>query len=150
MTEPVFNEETKVKVPAKSDTLWTLAIPYVAGPVKVLIRADSAAKWKCGSHECGPGGTLEGSVNMLLVTAPRGALIGKLGGSDSDCPAFAREADPPPTPATTPRVFSVGTYCIIDVKASESGPLFLTMNDGVADFKNHAGEIEVLTSTAIL
>lgn len=148
MTEPVFRDEKAVQVQANGDTLWTLALAYVSGPAKVRITANAASKWKMGSEECGPGGVRDGLFDGMLPTAPRGALIGKLGGSDSDCPAFLRTSDTTAIPAMT-GVFAVGTYCVLDVKATESGALFLTANNKVAAFKDHSGAIEVKVAVAV-
>ena|SRR5437867_10360351 len=148
MTNPSFGNEVKVTVNAGGATLWTLALPYVAGPIKLRITADRASKWKRGDTECGPGGSFEGTPDMLLPTSPRGALIAKIGGSDSDCPQFTTEGAAP-VAATSLKLVGVGSCCVIDVKASDSGPLFLTMNDSVAGFKTHYGAIEASITFAV-
>jgi len=45
------------------------------------------------------------------------------------------------------RAFAVGTYSVIDVKAEDSGPLFLAMNDTLAGLSQHAGKMTVKVST---
>jgi hypothetical protein len=149
MTEPIFRDEKIITVEAKGETLWTLALPYVSGPAKVRITAEATSRWNPGTKECGPGGLLEGLFDGMLPTAPRGALIGKLGGGDSDCPAFLRASDTTGAIGAMTGVFAVGSYCVLDVKAAEGGALFLTMNDKVSAFADHAGAIEVKVSVSV-
>lgn len=148
MTEPIFRDEKTVQVKAGGDTLWTLALPYVPGPAKVRITADAASRWNPGIKECGPGGLREGLFDSMLPTAPRGALIGKLGGGDSDCPAFPRPGDSTTITAMT-GVFAVGSYCVLEVEAGKGGALFLTMNDSVSSFANHSGTLDVKVAVAV-
>jgi hypothetical protein len=149
ITQPCFIDARTIIVPARGETLWTLAVEYVAGPCKVRLKSAATGRWQCGTETCGPGGTLTGTYDALLASAPIGALIGKIGGSDSDCPPF-----PPPTPtgaaapAGAPRVFAVGAFCVIDVKDTESGPLFLAMNNKVSAFKDHHGLLQVIIDIA--
>jgi hypothetical protein len=149
MTEPIFRDDKTVQVHANGDTLWTLAIPYVFGPAKVRITADAASRWNPGTKECGPGGLREGLFDSMLPGAPRGALIGKLGGGDSDCPAFLRAGDTSTAMTAMSGVFAVGSYCVLEVEAGKGGALFLTMNDNVSSFTNHSGIIDVKVAVAV-
>jgi hypothetical protein len=130
-------------------TLWTLALSYVSGPVKVRIACDASNQWTCGTETCSAGGTFAGNPDALLPSAPVGALIGKLGGSNVDCPPFVKENAAVMQPAQGPRLMGIGTHGIFDVKASESGPLYLTMNDRVSAFATHDGGLEVTIEIAI-
>ena len=149
MTEPLFRDEKTVQVKADCDSLWTLALPYISGPAKVRITADAASRWNPGTKECGPGGLREGLFDSMLPGAPRGALIGKLGGGDSDCPAFLRTTETTGAVPAMTGVFAVGSYCVLEVKAGEGGALFLTMNDSVSSFANHSGTLDVKVAVAV-
>lgn len=150
MTEPIFGDAIDVVVPAKAPTLWTLALPYVSGPVKIRVQANPAHSWKCGNESCGPGGLFSGSADALVPSAPNGALIAKLGGGDADCPPFlVQGATAVAAPAAAPKMFAIGSYCVFDIKAADSGPLFLTMNDKVSAFANHSGQLTVKVAIAI-
>ncbi len=46
------------------------------------------------------------------------------------------------------KVFTVGTYCVVTLASSDSGALFLTMNDAPENFKDHSGELHVLIEEA--
>ena len=149
MTEPIFRDEKTITVEAKGHSLWTVALPYISGPAKVRFTADVASRWKVGTEECGPGGLRKGLFDSMLPTAPLGALIGKLGGGDSDCPAFLRPEDASTAIAAMTGVFAVGSYCVLDVKASDHGAVFLTVNDKVSGFAEHGGAIEVKVAVAV-
>lgn len=77
-------------------------------------------------------------TSLLLSTAPRGALIGKIGGSTADVPAATDAADP----ESHQRLFAVGAFCVVEVGA-KGGPLFLTMNDDLGNFNRHHGILHV-------
>jgi hypothetical protein len=154
MPEPTFTyilegADPKVfEVPSSAASLWTQIGPYIAGPVKLKIEVvDPAAVWQYSTdHWCRAGGTTRNDAAALLPGAPIGALVGKLGGSTADCPPPPGPAGPSPMPAGN-RTFAVGTFAVIEVKAEESGPLFLGMNDTLAGFAQHAGALKVKIAT---
>ncbi len=149
MPQPTFTTvKNDFEISATSSALWTVALEYVAGATKLKIEViDLTSVWQYSTdHWCRAGGTMRNEVAALLPSAPIGALIGKLGGGTADCPAPPGASGPSPMPAGN-KVFSVGTYAIIDVKAEDSGPLFLAMNDVLAGFPQHAGSVKVKIST---
>ncbi len=122
---------TGLEVPAKPLGIWTRVIEYVSSPRK--LRFEASGDWQySAAHTCGPDGNRnEGGIGELLVgSAPVGALVGKIGGSSADKGAVAGSA-----------VFIVGSFCVIDV--SNSGSLFLAMNDRIDRLDEHAGQIKV-------
>jgi hypothetical protein len=138
------------KIQARGSDLWTLVQDYVAGPVKLRIEViDANALWQPATDQsCKAGGTGRNDVGALVPSAAIGALIGKVGGSTADCPpAVTQGTIPQPSPGS-PKVFAVGMYAVIDIKADESGPFFLTMNDILSGFINHTGEMTVKIAVA--
>lgn len=143
-----------VRVPARPDGLWTLALEFVPGAR--LLRTQISAvdenrtaveiTWSVKRGEnCGADGIIRtpAKTGVLCTAAPYGALIGKLGGSTADLP------DPTPAVAATPygtkRVFTAGSQAIVTLSAAADGaPLFLTMNDSPEEFQNHGGALHVL------
>jgi hypothetical protein len=153
-TVPIFHEETAVEVPANG-ALWTLALQYVAGPARIRIQVDPAddgkeQQWTCGTTDCGPGGMYTLSPTAIVPTAPIGALVAKVGGGQAECPGapVAAGLAPQVLPASS-TVYAVGRYCVINVKAGDGGPLFLTMNDDVKAFVDHRGKLKVKVAIAV-
>jgi hypothetical protein len=142
MKTPVWNslKPTTADVPAKGPGLWTQICEYVEGPVRLKVKATGKWKYRDG-RECGPDGdiSLGFSQDMLLPSAPRGALIAKIGGSTADKPDPAKQM-----------VFAVGSECVVSLETTNKGGLFLTMNDEVSQFAGHDGSlaIEIWESTA--
>lgn len=135
MTQPPWQalELIKNKVPAKPDGLWTIVYWYLEGPMKLKLQATG--QWEYSpAKKCSPdGGRSAGLLqDSLVLSAPVGALIGKIGGSTADKP------DP-----TKQLVFTVGSTCVILLDDKTKGALFLTMNDQVSRFDDHSGEISV-------
>jgi hypothetical protein len=141
--------EEKFQVPGKPPAgIWTKVLEYVNGPRKLCF--EVAGNWSYSPrHECGPDGNRnEGGIADLLVpSAPVGAVIGKIGGSSAD-------RVPPPGAV----IFVVGSFCVIEIPPSGvggpagvpgvaipgggavvSGALFLTMNDRIDRFDQHSG-----------
>jgi hypothetical protein len=131
-------------VEARGLTLWTIALRWLPGPAKVQFEVDAMTTWVPRDGErCGATGLYELDANALLPAAPIGALIGRIGGGNADGPVTATS----PAPAGT-RQFAVGTFAVIDVKDTESGALFLTMNDTLAGFRQHSGHLRVRIDVA--
>ena len=151
MTEPVFRDTKEVKVEAKSVSLWTLALNYVTGPVRIQMQVpvEDMTQWTYGSGKCGPGGTYDLSASAILPFAPIGALIAKVGGGDAECPGLPATSGAAPQTLPTSKLYAVGRYSVIEVKAGEGGPLFLTMNDDVKNFVNHGGVLTVKVAIAV-
>jgi hypothetical protein len=136
------------QIPAFAAAFWTLATDYIPGPTKLKIEVvDPASVWQYApGQQCRASGTTRNDPGALLPAAPIGALIGKLGGGTADCPPPPTSSGPSAMPAGM-KLFGVGTIAVIDVKADDSGPLFLTMNDTLAGFLTHAGLLLVKIAT---
>jgi hypothetical protein len=150
MTKPNWTFVDLVSVDAKPDGLWTLALDFASGSRLLRFRVvdkDEQDKgvsttWSLSAGaSCGPNGEPRSTTqsSLLCSAAPPGALIAKLGGSSADIPDPAQTT----APYGSKRVFAVGAYCIAALASTESGPLFLTMNDCAEGFKNHAGQLHV-------
>lgn len=150
MPQPAWsNPPTVVSVPAKADALWTMAVEHIEPSKKLRITvatqpgaqgAQEAQKWKLSNTQevtadGMPVRTPVSPPGLLLSVAPAGALIAKIGGSSADLP--------PAADATAPRLFAVGSFCVVALTGSESGPLFLTMNDAPSRFDLHSGSLTV-------
>ena len=130
--------------------MWTLAEDYIAGPVKLKIEAvDQDALWQYAPDQyCKAGGTTRNDLAAILPAAPIGALIAKVGGSSADFPPPAGAGGQPGTLLAGIKLFAVGAYAVVEIKDTESGPLFLAMNDTLAGFPHHAGTMKVKISLA--
>jgi hypothetical protein len=151
MTTPSWREIKWARVPARPDGLWNMIVEHIAGPrllrisVKDLDKDKNpvAVKWKlAAAEECGANGIIKTAAHTgaLNTSAPRGALIAKVGGSTADL------ADA--TAVAARRTFTVGAYCVVSLEKTDTGPLFLTMNDDPDSFSNHDGELLVLIEEA--
>lgn len=149
MTEPTFVKRAEVNVEARGRTLWTLGLSYVVGPVRIQIKADPSAQWSLGSKTCGPSGSYDTEAQALLPSAPIGALIGKIGGGDADCPAPPTDQGGAGQQPAGVKVFAIGSYAVIDVKSGEAGALFLAMNDKLSAFTTHSGHLTVTVFVAV-
>ncbi|MGA3130700.1 MAG: hypothetical protein ABSD59_07860 [Terracidiphilus sp.] len=144
----VQNQDKEIEISA-GPPLWTVAEEYIFGPVKLKVEVvDPEAVWQFAAETyCKAGGTMRNDPAALLPGAPIGALIGKLGGGTADCPVAMSAGGQPAAPAGV-RLFAVGTYAVIEVKKEDSGALFLTMNDTLAGFANHRGNLKIKVSLA--
>jgi hypothetical protein len=156
MLGPHWRELTpSVAVTAIPSGLWTMVHEYVEGPVK--LRFEATGIWDVAPGvSCGPDGLRgEWPAESLLATAPRGALVGMIGGSSAERPAGSL---PVPSPAPTGgtaggvvgagTVFVVGSFCVLAVPETLRGALYLTMNDVVEDFDQHGGWVDVVLGVA--
>lgn len=86
--------------------------------------------------------------HLLLPTALRGALIGKVGGSTAELP----DSSPAASSSTSSgrKVFVCGSHAIFELSGTDYGPLFLTMNDSPELFCEHSGELWVRIDESIL
>jgi hypothetical protein len=162
MARPSWKDLVRVRVSAQPEGLWNMVVPYVYGPrllqLTVVAKDDKgkdvSKKWKLSGteEECSPDGSLENGTpqqqSLLVSTAPRGAMVGKIGGSTADLP------DTSPAGAAGPyagrKVFVSGTYTVVGLASTDCGPLFLTMNDSPKGFCNHSGDLWVLIEEAPL
>lgn len=126
-----------VKVKARPDGVWTLALEWVNGPAVLKFEAGGE-EWFYAEPDSSKA-TADGHLasllapkNCLLPTAPVGALIGKIGGSSAG--------------AADGTVFVVGKFCLIEIDKSK-GPVYLTINDELTGFGNNRGEISVKISS---
>ncbi len=142
------NQDREIDISA-GPPLWTLVEDYIFGPIKLKIElVDPEAVWQFAAETyCKANGTMRNDPAALLPGAPIGALIGKLGGGTADFPV-APQAGGQPIPLPGVRLFAVGTYAVIEVKRDDSGPLFLTMNDILAGFSTHRGNLKIKVSLA--
>jgi hypothetical protein len=157
MTKPSWQAVSgMVKVESKPPGFWTTAIPFVSGPrllrLTVQPTDDKGSNvpviWRSAAGECGADG-LKGAANtgMLLTNTSAGALIGKIGGSTADLPDAQGQAGAS-TAYSGRKVFPVGSYAVIALADTDSGPLFLTMNDAPDGFATHSGALWVLIEEA--
>jgi hypothetical protein len=134
MAHPTWRELLKdFTVKAKPDGLWTIALEYIVGPLKLKVIADGSWKYSTvGSSTCSPDGDAFSAVNIANCLYPNGtvgSLIGKIGGST------AGRADG--------KLFVVGRFCIVEVDEKTRGTLFFTINDEPNGFADNDGEIKV-------
>jgi hypothetical protein len=113
--------------------LWTKALEFVTGPIKFKITASG--NWKFDGDEggtCDANGSLTSHLDpkaCINEHAPVGALIGKIGHSTASIDGV--------------KSFVVGSFCIVQLSANESGPLFLTINDAPSGFFDNEGKLQV-------
>lgn len=131
----VLKENVKVK--ARPDGVWSLALEWVSGPAVLKFEAGDeewfyaepdASKTRADGHLS----SLLAAKSCLLPSAPVGALIGKIGGSSAGVSDGA--------------LFVVGKFCLIEIEKSK-GPVYLTINDELTGFGNNRGEISVKISS---
>jgi hypothetical protein len=139
MLEPVWRplSGVPITVDAAPPGLWTKVWDYVEGPHK--LRLVASGTWDVARGlSCGPDGDrTQGWVSGLMhSSAPRGALIGMIGGSTAEKPPAALAAG-------GPLVFVVGCYCVLPLSDQVRGGLYLTMNDSPDQFESHAGQLMV-------
>jgi len=149
MTEPNWQNLTRVAIRANPDGLWTKVADFVAGPRK--LRFTATGSWNLAQgRPCGPDGSrAAGSPERaFLPAAPLGALIAKLGGSSADAPPPSAPGAAAP-PSCSYLMFAVGSFCTLEIQAASKGPLFATMNDQLAGFDLHSGEITLVVDEAL-
>ena len=94
-------------------------------------------------------GKLQQQPQQLLVsTAPRGAMVGKIGGSTVDQPDASSAGAAGPYAGR--KVLVSGNYAAVGLASTDCGPLFLTMNDSPSGFCDHSEELWVLIEEAPL
>ena len=130
-------------VKASPKGLWNKILDYIEGPIVLKIVANG--EWTLDKSQnpavkCGPDGNRsQWPTDAMMVTAPIGALIGKIGGGTAEKPVTTT----PPQPTGNTLTFVVGTYCILALDNTVRGALFLAMNDSINSIANHDGEIQV-------
>jgi hypothetical protein len=131
----VLNDNVKVK--ARPDGVWTLALEWVNGPAVLKFEAGDE-EWFYAEPDAsntradGHLSSLLAAKSCLLPSAPVGALIGKIGGSSAG--------------VSDGTVFVVGKFCLVEIDKSK-GPVYLTINDELTGFGNNRGEISVKISS---
>ncbi len=145
MTDPRWDILKTISVPAKPDGVWTVALEYVEGARKLRLRVlpdphSHTMEWQYSAGKtCGPDGDLSAPfpTDALSSQSLLGALVAKVGGGSGEKPA-----------ADAKTIYSVGRYAVINVDATARGALFVAMNDNVAKFANHTGELLLEISEA--
>lgn len=126
----------RVEICAKPDGIWTLAFEYVRSPALIHIEANDDEWQYAPGKKCSANGDLSPTTfhpqDAILSSAPVGALIAKVGGSTAG--------------TSDGRMFVVGKMCFLQLDLNASGPLFLTINDGLGGMQNNSGSIKVKIS----
>jgi len=139
---PLAPDSFEFKVPAKpANAIWTRILDYVAPPVTLRISASGTWKPVDFLAECGADGFRHWVYDrslLLMKKAPLGALIGKIGGSDSS----EEESE----------IFLVGSSAVITYtdlqKTPPFGPLYLTINDTRFGLEDNTGVLTVKCEVA--
>jgi hypothetical protein len=123
------------KVPQGADMPWTTALEYA--PIGRLLKIEMVVDPNSSTPTGGvwtPRGSAKpctadgefcnglGDAGLILSTAPRGALIGKIGGSTADHCVDTSQAP-------TRLLFSIGRFSVLTVPQTPTGALFLGIND---------------------
>jgi PA-IL-like protein len=127
-----FDAGTAFDVPAKPEQgLWTLARGRLIPPTVLRVTADGKWTFLADLKPCGPGGLQRwpfGQDQLLCKKARPGALIAKVGGSDSS----ADDGD----------VYVIGTFAVLTLDKS-AGPLYFTINDVPGFYDDNSGYVRV-------
>jgi len=119
-----------LKVEAHSPSLWTVALPYLSGPATLKMIA-SGSWYYAKEHKCGPEGdqvSFISAQNCLAKGGLVGALVGKVGGGNSDLAGT---------------IFVVGSFCTVQIDEKQGGALFFSINDEIAGMGDNSGEVSV-------
>lgn len=153
MTGVAWDKVKHFQLVMKPGPLWRLALDYVPGPrlLRIQVTDDRGVPadpdWGRKGHECKAYGLPTASLPktaLLCSSAPKGALIGKLGGSSADQPDITPNAPP----NGSKKVFAVGSHCVIAVTKDDSGPLYLTQNEVLDAFAEDMGVLWILIEEA--
>jgi hypothetical protein len=115
-------------------------------PAKRLIKIAASGMWLNlypNRGAIGPDGYLDLTVppeQLILASAPPGALLGKIGGSTADRITGDKKAD-------GVILFPIGTYCVVP-PLEKAAPLFVAVNGAqtLADFEFQALTVQFWTS----
>lgn len=153
MPQPVWRQVAQLEVPAprkpsEEPSRWTLALELApAGKLlKIEVTGDTEGNkrtWTPSSFtkSCSADGDIVGDAlkpntkapsAMPVPGAPRGALVGRIGGSTADdLPLVSAPGTAAAIPAPPPTVvlFSVGRQCVFSVPSTPLGSLYLGVND---------------------
>jgi hypothetical protein len=160
MSQPIWrNVVSELRIP-QPNVQWTVALPMpTAGKVMMVeVVVDTGRKpavtglWKpCGFNDfCTADGDFDNTVSagaantgvLLVASAPRGALIARIGGSTAD-----QTIDTNIPPARV--LFSIGRKCVFTVPASPAGSLYLAVNDDPSRMAHVDGQLLVNIFEAI-
>ena len=154
MTDPNWESLREVVVPAKpGHGFWTKVLDYVDASKRLQFVVEDERdappvppgqqppqpdrvpnKWSYAPEKlCTADGDPKAPINpanCLLVDAPPGALIAKIGGST------AGKND-------GIKVFVVGSFCVVDLDEKTKGALYLTMNADPMSSLDKRGELSV-------
>jgi hypothetical protein len=142
------------KVPEAKGVAWTQVVETVTPGklLKILVKKVEKrgegttpvveAEWQppvVASGCTADGVTFATQPNVVLVGAPAGCLIGRIGGSTADM-----QADPVSVSPATRIMFAAGRFCVLSVPASfPGGALFLAANDSPDQMSKVEGQLEV-------
>jgi hypothetical protein len=139
-SEMQWTQVIEIVVPARPTGVWTWAVDYVKGPARILVEAvDGTWTYSSGRPACGADGDLESLLSAdgtILPTAPSGALLVKIGGSTAG--------------VNDGTVRVAGRKAYLEIEATVSGPVFLTINDQLGGMSDNAGELKVRVSIATI
>jgi hypothetical protein len=129
-----LDSKDRVEIPARpSNGIWTPARAYLS--TGTILRIEASGQWQpLPGTACGAEGLQHwayGRDRLLTKSAPLGALIGKIGGSN----VYAADTD----------ILVIGGLCVLKLDKSE-GPLYLTINDAPDSFDDNDGFITVTFS----
>lgn len=152
MAQPVWRKLKDLKVPDK-DCAWTLALDVVSNDKLLKIEAVTGGTWtpKEFSEACTADGDLRGKLLAqadkagipIVSGAPRGCLIGRIGGSSADLPRTLKDKAPE-SPSISPWIlFSVGQSLVLQVPGTPIGSLFLGVNDDATRMLEVQGQLVV-------
>jgi hypothetical protein len=125
-----LDEKLSIEISAKPQSgIWTLARSYLGAGT--IVRIEAEGQWKpLPAAQCGPEGLSHWAYSrdrLLTKSAPFGALIGKIGGSNIEIDGT---------------VLVIGSICVF--KVDKEGPLYLTINDAPDGFADNEGEVKVI------
>lgn len=127
-----LNAAPSLDIPAKpKHGLWTVARSRLAPPVVLRISAEGEWSFAADLKLCDPSGLQRwpfGQDQLLCKKARPGALIAKVGGSDSS----PDDGD----------VFVIGTFAVLTLDKS-TGPLYFTINDVPGFYDDNSGSVRV-------
>jgi hypothetical protein len=149
--DPAWQKYKCIEVKALPTGIWNLVSSYIPGSRLLrftVVNRDAngdpvLTTWDTGTGtNCSADGIITSPPKSGLLSTGTlfGSLVGKLGGSSADVP----DSSAPTAPYGTKRVFGVGSHCVISLASTESGPLYLTMNDSPDGFASHSGSLQVL------
>jgi hypothetical protein len=141
-------------VPSAQGKRWTLALDYLPPQKLIRIVADDSVTIELAQGaRSGPDGdpalTFDSGGSTLPVAhAPRGALIGRIGGSTADM-SQPKASEAATIPSAAMIFFAAGRDCIFRIPAGVEGGLFLSVNETAERIGHVAGAFTVTIYEAV-